>query len=105
MEQQVLAVAAGCLAVVVIITVALLARQRQTSVRLRGRVAVLEGGMRLRDEELAHLVSARLPALGDALYGHPVQVPGALHPKLTDTPYGKHLDQVTQMVTEAREQA
>lgn len=105
MEQQVLAVAAGCLAVAVLVIVALLARQRRISVRLRGRIAVLEGGQRLRDEELAHLVTARLPALGDALYGRPVEVPGLRHPRLADTPYGRHLDQVTQTVTESREEA
>jgi hypothetical protein len=105
MEQQVLAVAAGCLAVVVLVVVALLVRQRRVSVRLRGRVAVLEGGQRVRDEELAHLVTARLPALGDALYGRPVEVPGPRHLRLAETPYGRHLEQVTQMVSDAREQA
>lgn len=105
MEQQVLAVAVACLAVAVLIVVALLVRQRRVAVRLRGRVAVLEGGQRLRDEELAHLVTVRLPALGDALWGRPVEVPGPLHARLMDTPYGKHLDQVTEAVAEAREQA
>ncbi|MGH3378581.1 MAG: ATP-binding protein, partial [Actinoallomurus sp.] len=105
MEQQALAVAAGSLAVAVLVVVALLMRQRRISVRLRGRVAVLEGGQRVRDEELAHLVTARLPALGEALYGRPVEVPGPRHLRLAETPYGRHLDQVTQMVTDAREQA
>ena len=105
MEQQVLAVAAGCLAVALFIAVALLVRQRRTSVRLRGRITVLEGGQRLRDEELAHLVTARLPALREALWGRPVDVPGPLYARLLETPYGQHLDQVTHMVTEAREQA
>jgi signal transduction histidine kinase len=105
MEQQVLAVAVGCLAVAVVAVMALLIRQRRVSVRLRGRVAVLEGGQRIRDEELAHLVTARLPALAESLWGRPVEVPGPLHARLMDTPYGKHLEQVTQMVGEARDQA
>jgi signal transduction histidine kinase len=105
MEQQVLAVACGCLAVAVLVVLALLVRQRRAGVRLRRRIAVLEGGQRLRDEELAHLVTTRLPALGDALYGHVAQVPGPLHLRLSETPYGRHLDQVTRMVTESREQA
>ena len=105
MEQQVLAVAAGSLAVAVLIVVVLLLRQRRITTRLRGRVAALEGGQRLRDEELAHLVTARLPALGESLYGRPVEVPGPLHLRLAETPYGRHLDQVTQMFTESREQA
>lgn len=105
MEQQVLAVVAGCLAVAVLAAVALLIRQRRVSVRLRGRVAVLEGGQRIRDEELAHLVNVRLPALNDTLWGRPVEVPGPLYDRLMDTKYGEHLKQITEMVGEARERA
>lgn len=105
MEQQMLAVAVGCLAVAVVAVLALLIRQRRVSVRLRGRVAVLEGGQRIRDEELAHLVTVRLPALGETLWGRPVEVPGPLHARLMDTKYGAHLKQVTEMVGEARDRA
>lgn len=105
MEQQVLAVTTACLTVALFLTLALLVRQRRSSVRLRGRVSVLEGGQRIRDEELAHLVTTRLPALGEALRGRPVEVPGPLHPRLAETPYGRHLNQITQMVTESRAKA
>lgn len=105
MEQQVLAVAVVCLAVAVLGVAALLFRQRRVSVRLRGRVAVLEGGQRIRDEELAHLVNVRLPTMAEALWGRPVDVPGPLHPRLLDTPYGRHLDKITELVGEAREEA
>jgi hypothetical protein len=105
MEQQVLALAAGCLAVAALVVATLLVRQRRVSVRLRGRVAALEDAQRLRDEELAHLVEVRLPARSDALWGRPVDVPGPLHARLMDTPYGKRLDQVAELVGEARDQA
>jgi hypothetical protein len=100
MEQLILAVAVCCLAVAAFAVLVMLLRQRRITTRLRSRVATLEGGQRLRDDELAHLVTTRLPVLVESLYGRPVDVPGPLQPRLNEFPYGRHLEKVTQMFGE-----
>jgi hypothetical protein len=101
MEQLILAVAVCCLAVAALAVLVMLWRQRRITARLRSRVATLEGGQRLRDDELAHLVTTRLPVLVESLYGRPVDVPGPLQPRLNEFPYGRHLEKVTEMFGES----
>jgi Histidine kinase-like ATPase domain len=101
MEQLILTVAVGCLAVAGLAVLVMLLRQRRITARLRSRVATLEGGQRLRDDELAHLVTTRLPVLVESLYGRPVDVPGPLQPRLNEFPYGRHLEKITKMFGES----
>lgn len=101
MEQHMLVAAVGCLAAAVFVVVVLLVRQRRVTARLRSRVAVLEKGANLRDDELSYLVTTRLPALVQSLNGRQVEVPGPRHPRLAELPYGRHLDQVTEMFAES----
>jgi hypothetical protein len=101
MEQLILTVAVCCLAVAALAVLVMLLRQRRITTRLRNRVATLEGGQRLRDDELAHLVTTRLPVLVESMYGRPVDVPGPLQPRLTEFPYGRHLDKITEMFAES----
>ncbi|GAB2803100.1 sensor histidine kinase [Actinoallomurus bryophytorum] len=96
-----MAVAVCCLAVAAFAVLVMLLRQRRITARLRSRVATLEGGQRLRDDELAHLVTTRLPVLVESLYGRPVDVPGPLQPRLNEFPYGRHLEKVTEMFGES----
>lgn len=76
MEQHLSAVAFALLAVVLVVFVALFVRQRKITARLRRRNAALGNATRVRDGELRHLVTTRLPALVESLYGRPVEVPG-----------------------------
>jgi len=105
MEQQLLVVAVFCLAAATLVVVAILMRQRRITARLRSRVTVLENGNSVRDDELAHLVTARLPALVQSLNGRPVEVPGPLHPRLREVAYGRHLDQIVDMLAESGSRA
>jgi hypothetical protein len=101
MEQPLLVAAVCCLAVAAFVVVVLLVRQRRVTARLRSRVSVLEKGANLRDDELSYLVTTRLPALVQSLNGRQVEVPGPRHPRLAEIPYGRHLDQVTEMFAES----
>ncbi|MDN3354669.1 ATP-binding protein [Actinomadura sp. DC4] len=101
MEQHMLVAAVCFLAAVAFVIVILLVRQRRVTARLRSRVSVLEKGATLRDDELSHLVTTRLPALIQSLNGRQVDVPGPRHPRLAEIPYGRNLDQVTEMFAES----
>lgn len=105
MEQQLLVAAVCCLAVVTLIVVAVLVRQRRTTKRLRNRISMLESGTGVRENELAHLVTARLPALVQTLNGRPVEVPGPLNPRLGEVLYGRHLDKIVEMFSESGSRA
>jgi hypothetical protein len=105
MEQQLLVAAVCCLAVVTLVVIAVLVRQRKTTKRLRDRVSVLESGADLREKELSHLVTTRLPALVQTLNGRPVEVPGPLNPRLGEVAYGRHLDKIVEMFSESGSRA
>ncbi|MBC2908262.1 ATP-binding protein [Streptomyces cupreus] len=93
-----------CLAVGLIAVAVLLVRERGITARQRRGNAELRDGLRARDEELRHLVSARLPALDDAPHE---QVPavGLLDDRLADTEFGKCLDAVLERFAGAVEHA
>ncbi|MDT9696511.1 ATP-binding protein [Streptomyces sp. P17] len=93
-----------CLAVGLIAVTVLLVRERGITARQRGRNTDLSDGLRARDEELRHLVSARLPALEDAPHQ---QVPavGPLDDRLADTKFAKCLDAVLERFAGAVEHA
>ncbi|GAA4497694.1 sensor histidine kinase [Actinoallomurus oryzae] len=101
MEQQLLVAAVCCLAVVTVIVIAMLVWQRRTTKRLRNRVGALEGGAEIREKELAHMVTTRLPALVQTLNGRPVEIPGPLNPRLGEVAYGRHLDKIVEMFSES----
>jgi hypothetical protein len=105
MEQHIVAVAFWCAAACLLIAVVLLARQRQITARLRGHNAQLEDELRIRDDETRHLAATRLPALIEALYGRPVEVPGLAHRRLSGTPFDRNLQQVAALFAESTEQA
>ncbi|MBX9399114.1 ATP-binding protein [Streptomyces sp. TRM72054] len=93
-----------CLAVGLFAVAVLLVRERGITARQRRRNAELRDGLRARDEELRHLVSARLPALEDAAHQ---QVPavGLLDDRLADTEFAKGLDGVVERFAGAVEHA
>ncbi|WP_329247678.1 ATP-binding protein [Actinoallomurus sp. NBC_01490] len=101
MEQQLLVAAVCCLAVVTVVVIAMLVWQRRTTKRLRNRVGALEGGAEIREKELAHMVTTRLPALVQTLNGRPVEIPGPLNPRLGEVAYGRHLDKIVEMFSES----
>jgi hypothetical protein len=105
MDQYVLTAACACLAVGLLAVAVLLIRERQITARLRKRTAQLEGNERIRDEELRHLITARLPVLVESLDGRPVKVPGLNRPQLAGTPYDRGLQMVMAMFTESVEWA
>ncbi|WP_031488118.1 ATP-binding protein [Streptomyces bicolor] len=92
------------LAVVLVAVTVLLVRERGITARQRRRNAELGDGLRARDEELRHLVSARLPALEDTTHR---QVPavGLLDTRLADTEFAKCLDAVVERFAGAVEHA
>jgi hypothetical protein len=101
MEQNILVVAVCCLAAVAVVVVVMLVRQRRVTAQLRSRMALLEKGTNVRDEELAHLVNTRLPALVQSLNGRQVEVPGPRYARLSEIPFGRHLDKVAEMFADA----
>ncbi|MGI5373302.1 ATP-binding protein [Streptomyces sp. CA-251387] len=82
----------------------LLVRERGITARQRRRNAELRDGLRARDEELRHLVSARLPALEDATHQQAPAV-GLLDDRLADTEFAKCLDTVVERFAGAVEHA
>jgi two-component sensor histidine kinase len=100
-----MSVAFWCLAVCMVVMGVLLARQWSIAARMRRRVAVLEGGERIRDEELRHLAATRLPALVEFIYDRPVEVPGPLHSRLAGTAYDESLQMTLNLFAESVEQA
>jgi signal transduction histidine kinase len=105
MEQQLTAVAVCSLAAAALVILVMLMRQRRITRRLRGRVGALETGTTVRDDELAHLVTVRLPAMVQSLNGRPVEVPGPLDPRLSEITYGRHLDRIAELFAETGDRA
>ncbi|GAA4060545.1 ATP-binding protein [Streptomyces shaanxiensis] len=104
MTEQIPEAVFWCLAVGLLAVAVLLVRERGITARQRRRNAELGDGLRARDEELRHLVSARLPALEDAPHQ---QVPavGLLDTRLADTEFAKCLDGVVERFAGAVEHA
>ncbi|MCL8011419.1 ATP-binding protein [Streptomyces sp. AS02] len=104
MTEQIPEAVFWCLAVGLFAVAVLLVRERGITARQRRRNAELGDGLRARDEELRHLVSARLPALEDASHQ---QVPavGLLDTRLADTEFAKCLDGVVERFAGAVEHA
>ncbi|MFE3111099.1 ATP-binding protein [Kitasatospora indigofera] len=98
-----------CIPAAFLTCVALVIRSRQAQTRLARELASLAKEVRLREEEAAHLVSSRLPALMAQLAGPPSDLPAAMHESLLGTQYSASLDAVgmlfTRTVQEAREKS
>ncbi|MFF1637868.1 ATP-binding protein [Streptomyces sp. NPDC058251] len=104
MTERIPEAAFWCLAVGLLAVSVLLLRQRGITARQRRRAAELADGVRLRDEELRHLVAVRLPALEDAPPQSPPAV-GLLDARLADTDFAKCLDSVLERFSGAVEHA
>ncbi|MEV8312334.1 ATP-binding protein [Streptomyces flavidovirens] len=100
MTQHILEAVIWCLAAGVLAGLVLLVRQRRLTAALRRRLTALEDTLRARDAEAAHLVEARLSFLAQA-HQQPVPVPGLLDPRLAATAYGRSLQQVQDLFTQA----
>ncbi|MFF6994495.1 ATP-binding protein [Streptomyces sp. NPDC008313] len=107
MTEQIPDVAFLCLAAVLLATLlavtVLLIRQRGITALQRRRTAELADGLRAREEEVRHLLTARLPALEDAPHRvpgrgdgtrPPVPGTGPLDPRFAGTDFGRCLDGV-----------
>ncbi|MFC5218823.1 ATP-binding protein [Streptomyces coerulescens] len=104
MTEQIPEAVFWCLAVGLFAVAVLLVRERGITARQRRRNAELGDGLRARDEELRHLVSARLPALEDTPHQQLPAV-GLLDTRLADTEFAKCLDGVVERFAGAVEHA
>uniref|UniRef100_UPI000A3BDBFE ATP-binding protein n=1 Tax=Streptomyces scabiei TaxID=1930 RepID=UPI000A3BDBFE len=92
------------LAVALFAAAVLLLRQQGITRRQRRRNAVLADDVRIREEELRHLVTVRLPALADHP-GRTVPGVGPLDGRFAETEFGKGLDEVLARFSGAVEHA
>ncbi|MEV0407841.1 ATP-binding protein [Actinoallomurus sp. NPDC050550] len=99
------AVAFVCLAAGLLVAVVLLIRQQQITTRFRRRANELEETARVRDEELRHLVTVRVPALVESLYGKPVEVPGPRNPSFAGTSAEQGIRAILRIFAEHAERA
>ncbi|WP_435854641.1 ATP-binding protein [Streptomyces triculaminicus] len=104
MSHHIPEVVIWCLAVAVTVVSVLLARQRTITTGVRRRVDQLEDSLRARDEELAHLVGVRLPAVSDAV-SQDVPLPGPLDDRLAGTAFAQNLQSVMDLFTQAVDKA
>ncbi|MCA6092605.1 hypothetical protein LE181_10570, partial [Streptomyces sp. SCA3-4] len=93
-----------CLAIALTVVAVLLLRQRKITAGVRRRVAQLEDSLRARDEETAHLVAVRLPAVADAV-SQDVPLPGPLDERLAGTAFAQRLQSVMDLFAQAVEKA
>ncbi|MEV5240584.1 ATP-binding protein [Streptomyces cinnamoneus] len=93
-----------CLAIALTVVAVLLLRQRKITAGVRRRVAQLEESLRARDEETAHLVAVRLPAVADAV-SQEVPLPGPLDERLAGTAFAQRLQSVMDLFAQAVEKA
>jgi hypothetical protein len=93
-----------CLAVVLLVVLVLLMRQRRITAGVRRRNATLEDNLRARDEEVQHLAAVRLPAIADAL-SQPSPLPGLRDEKLAGTAYAQSLHAVMEQFARAVDKA
>lgn len=84
------------LAACTLLAVVFAVRERQIRRALRKRVAALQDSSDARDEELAHLATARLPALAESL-----PVPGIRNERLATQGFGQSLQAVLGQFEEA----
>ncbi|KUJ68659.1 ATP-binding protein [Streptomyces albus subsp. albus] len=104
MTDHISEVMVWCLAAVVLFVLVLLLRQHRITAAVRKRNAVLEGGLRSRDEEVRHLVAVRLPALADAA-NQPAPPPGLRDNGLAGTAFAQNLQAVMELFHRAVENA
>ncbi|MFF1870452.1 hypothetical protein [Kitasatospora herbaricolor] len=87
----------------------LVIRSRRVQTKLARELSALAREARRRDEEVAYLVSSRLPALTAQLVGPPSDFPAPLHESLIGTQFHASLDAVGMLfartVQEARDKA
>lgn len=104
MTEPIPEVAFWCLAVWLLAVTVLLVRQRGITARQRGLAAELADELRVRDEELRHVVAVRLPALADSPQ-QPGPAAGLLDVRLADTDFAKCLDSVLERFSGSVEHA
>ncbi|GHG45316.1 ATP-binding protein [Streptomyces griseocarneus] len=104
MSHHIPEVVIWCLAIALTAVSVLLARQRTITTGVRRRVDQLEDSLKARDEELAHLVGVRLPAVSDAV-SQDVPLPGPLDDRLAGTAFAQNLQSVMDLFTQAVDKA
>ncbi|MFR0357249.1 ATP-binding protein [Streptomyces sediminimaris] len=105
MTDQISEAVMWCLGLGLCAVTVLLVRQRGITALQRRRNTELSDGLRMRDEELRHLVSVRLPALEDVTTPRPVPAAGLLEDRLAGTDFAKCLDAVLDRFSQAVEHA
>jgi two-component sensor histidine kinase len=105
MDNTPLIVTLWCLVAATVVIVVLLLRQHAVTRRLRERNAALEGKLRVREEELQHLTSVRLPALAESPRHLVSEVPGPLYQDLSDTQFGQNVQTVLTSLTDIVDRA
>ncbi|MCS7482941.1 ATP-binding protein [Umezawaea endophytica] len=88
----------GLSAVLLVVLLVLLVRQRHVTTVQRRRIRSAERDVSLRDEELENLLGNRLPAEVDRAGGADVEVPAARHPELRSTRFGELCEALVVMV-------
>ncbi|GAA2711496.1 ATP-binding protein [Streptomyces luteosporeus] len=104
MSHHIPEVVIWCLAIALTAVAVLLVRQRTITNGVRRRVAQLEESLRARDEETAHLVGVRLPAVVDAV-GQDTPPPGPLDERLAGTAFAHDLQAVIELFARAVDKA
>lgn len=100
MTDQISEAVMWCLGLGLCAVTVLLVRQRGITALQHRRNTELSDGLRMRDEELRHLVSVRLPALEDVT-PQPVPAAGLLEDRLAGTDFAKCLDAVLDRFSQA----
>ncbi|MFG3117503.1 ATP-binding protein [Streptomyces sp. NPDC048197] len=98
-----------CITAVTLPALPLLIRQHRITATLRRHLTSRDAGLLAREEEVRHLVEARLPALAEASLDTartaPAPVPGPLDPGLAGATYGRNLQRITEQFTEVMQAA
>ncbi|MFJ2478362.1 ATP-binding protein [Streptomyces sp. NPDC087659] len=86
-------------------TLVLLVRRHRAVATLRRKIAVCESEMRLREEELEHLATVRLPEVLDPGGADPSTAHHLFHPGLEGTAYAQSLRTVAELFVRSEESA
>ncbi|MBO2455245.1 ATP-binding protein [Actinomadura barringtoniae] len=104
MEQFLLVLAAVCSIGAIAAFALLLTRERQVRSRLLAQNAALRNGLDIRDREIGHLVSVRLPELLESLHNPAVTVSGPRHdPRALGPAYEKNIEAMLELVAATAE--
>ncbi|MFF8883545.1 ATP-binding protein [Streptomyces flaveolus] len=103
MTQQETAALSWCLAAGLLAALLCLLWQRTRNRSVRERVRLLEDSVGMRDQEVAHTASTRLPALLESLHHPSAPVPGLRHDRLVGSPFATDLASLLEAVSNGLE--